>query len=276
MSNLVSIIMPVYPSDKFSIKLFINTLDSILNQTYDNIELVVVLDGGGNKKNIKRVLDILKSKNISCYALDRNYGAQAAMNFGFTVSKGTYVAFHDQDDVSRKDRIQMLMDNIGDDNVIGSYIYSKKPEKTRVKGFDQDSVIRKFEDSKILNNLVKTPAHFGSLLIHRDLFNQVGGFENVLVADSLFCIKLNLLRYYGYNKKLRLLEEPLFTWVRHSGSNTSGKKDLFSKEVHRTRGKISKVAKQIIASAGKPDEIKKLLNIRDNIKTASNAKYTRR
>jgi len=263
MKKLVSIIMPIYPKCGFASDLFVDTVNSIMSQTYKNIEFIPVIDGGGDVRNIKLVKGIMDKYKIKYYEFNKNYGAQAAMNFGFLQSSGEYVAFHDQDDISREDRIDILYENIGDHDAAGSYINVIKPGKIRIKGFDQDLILEKYEK----NGIVNPPAHFGSLIVRRDVFLDVGGFESVLTSDSLFCIKLNLLRYFGYGKKIKMVEEPLFTWIRHAKANTINKK-AFTKSSKQTREFISKAYEQVVSSAGNPKKIKKILQIKDNISGA--------
>lgn len=262
----VSVIMPIYPSAGFSFKLFSSAVNNIISQKNVNLELIPVIDGGGQRDKLKPVFDMLTKKCIKTYVLNKNYGAQCAMNFGFTKSSGRFVAFHDQDDISDIARMNKSVIAIEQEkDMVGSFVGVRNGKNFKIKGFDQDKIIRMFE-----SGIVKPPTHFGTLLLSKDFFSEVGGFENVLVSDSLFCIKSNLLRYYGYGRKLHLIEEPLFTWTKHAGSNTHNKRKIFNRTAEQTRKKISLVYKQIIVNAGNVSEIKKLLHITDNITAARN------
>ncbi len=89
----VSIIVPVYNCEKFISK----CLDSILHQTYSNIEIVIVNDGSTDQS--EEILQKYKEQDerVSCYYQD-NSGPSEARNYGIMKSTGEYLAFIDSDD----------------------------------------------------------------------------------------------------------------------------------------------------------------------------------
>src|SRR5688572_29890187 len=92
----VSIIIPVFnPND-----LLFETLSCIQNQTYKNIEIVLVDDGSTNEKS-KEILNIVKQNypQIKIQTHDLNKGLPAARNTGVRASSGEYVFFIDGDDL---------------------------------------------------------------------------------------------------------------------------------------------------------------------------------
>lgn len=105
---LISVIMPVYNSEKYMKK----TITSILDQSLKNIELILVDDCSTDssisiakkfEKNDARVRVILQEKNS---------GPGAAKNKGISVAKGTYLTFCDADDWIESDMYKVLFDNI--------------------------------------------------------------------------------------------------------------------------------------------------------------------
>ena len=107
MKKLVSIIVPVYNKEKFIDKL----LDTILNQTYKNIEVILVDDGSkdGSLKKCKSY----KDKRIKVIHKE-NGGVSTARNVGLEAATGDYIAFVDADDYIEKDFIKKLITNIKD------------------------------------------------------------------------------------------------------------------------------------------------------------------
>lgn len=100
--GLVSVITPVYNCEKYIDR----TLNSIFNQTYKNIEIVLVDDQSPDKS-----ADIIKSyqkshPEIIYYLQPRNMGAGHARNKALELAKGQYVAFLDADDLWKKDKIE--------------------------------------------------------------------------------------------------------------------------------------------------------------------------
>jgi len=97
--KLVSVIIPNYNSFEF-IK---ETLDSVFNQTYKNIELIIVDDGSSDGS-----FEYIESLDTSYLQLIRNEskGACAARNFGLSLAKGDYIQFLDADDLLGHDKIE--------------------------------------------------------------------------------------------------------------------------------------------------------------------------
>ena len=94
MKNLISIIVPVYNAESF----LDDTINSVLNQTYKNFELLLINDCSTD--NSKKIFDRYKTeKRIRWYDLDHNFGAAASRNKGIKESKGRYICFLDADDL---------------------------------------------------------------------------------------------------------------------------------------------------------------------------------
>lgn len=103
--NKVSLIVPIYNTEKYLNK----CLDSILNSTYQNIEIIIVNDGTQDKS-----MDIVKSykdKRIKIYEKE-NGGLSSARNYGLDKATGKYVIFIDSDDYIDKFMIQVLVSQI--------------------------------------------------------------------------------------------------------------------------------------------------------------------
>ena len=93
--ELVSVIMPTYNGEEF----IAESIDSILNQTYKNLELLITDDNSTSQA----FLDLLdsyaeKDNRIKIFHLDKNYGPGVARNNSIKKAKGRYIAFCDSDD----------------------------------------------------------------------------------------------------------------------------------------------------------------------------------
>ncbi|MGV8815436.1 MAG: glycosyltransferase family 2 protein [Gelidibacter sp.] len=101
-NNLVSVIIPNYNSIEF-IK---ETLDSVFNQSYPNIEVIVVDDSSTDSS-----LAYLESIEANNFILKRNIGkgACAARNFGIQLASGGFIQFLDSDDIISEDKIKKQM-----------------------------------------------------------------------------------------------------------------------------------------------------------------------
>lgn len=107
MEDLVSVIIPVYNSEKY----IGGTIKSILNQTYDNIEIIVIDDGSSDKSAdvIKELINIYGGKKIIKYYYQENSGVSEARNKGIEKANGKYVAFIDSDDLWKITKIEAQM-----------------------------------------------------------------------------------------------------------------------------------------------------------------------
>lgn len=105
---LISVIIPCYNSGN-TIQ---NSIDSVLNQTWKNIELIIVNDGSDDPKTIKILENILSAKVIS----QHNKGLPSARNFGVSKAQGEYIFFLDADDTIGKDTLAELLHVIKQNN----------------------------------------------------------------------------------------------------------------------------------------------------------------
>lgn len=100
----VTVFMPVYNSEKY-----LNTsIDSILNQTYKNFELLIIDDGSTDSS-----MDIINSYNdtrIKVIKNNENKGLPYTRNLGLNLSTGDYIAIMDSDDISYPNRLEKQVD----------------------------------------------------------------------------------------------------------------------------------------------------------------------
>ncbi|MEW9080056.1 glycosyltransferase family 2 protein [Terrisporobacter glycolicus] len=101
-NKLVSIITPVYNSEKY----IEECIKSVINQSYKNIEMIIIDDGStDNSKNIieKYTESFPFIKYIKC---NKNNGVWAARNIGIEKAKGRFISFLDADDLYKKNKIE--------------------------------------------------------------------------------------------------------------------------------------------------------------------------
>src|SRR5574344_2022066 len=99
----VSVIVPVYNVEKYLPK----CLDSLVNQTLQDIEIIVVNDG--TKDNSQKIIDkyAKKYKNIKSY-IKENGGLSDARNYGVAKANGEYISFIDSDDYIDKKMLEKM------------------------------------------------------------------------------------------------------------------------------------------------------------------------
>lgn len=104
MKDLVSIVVPVY-----NVKAYIqNTIESVLNQTYTNWELILVENAStdGTLETVQAYLEAHPDDRIKLYSIPDNIGAAAARNYGMERAGGRFVAYLDSDDLWQPGKLE--------------------------------------------------------------------------------------------------------------------------------------------------------------------------
>lgn len=102
MNELISIITPSYKSEKF----IAQTLESVLSQSYQNWEMIIVDDVSPDNSN-EIIEDYCKRDNrIKLIKLEKNSGPAVARNRAIEEAKGRYIAFLDADDLWKPEKLE--------------------------------------------------------------------------------------------------------------------------------------------------------------------------
>lgn len=105
-NELISIIIPTY-NRKHTIK---DCLESVLNQTYSNLEIIIIDDGSIDGTN--ELINTYHDLRIKYVYKKNNQGVSAARNTGIHLATGNYIAFQDSDDIWYYDKIQKQLDSM--------------------------------------------------------------------------------------------------------------------------------------------------------------------
>lgn len=195
----ISIVIPVYNGEKT----IIDSINSVLNQTYKNFEIIIVDDGSTD--NTKKILKKIKSDKIRYY-YQNNKGQSSARNLGVSKAKGIYVSFNDADDQWNKNKLNIFVDFIN-----------------KVKNKDELGFI--FHDCRITSETFSTKSYFNeminkheikSLTLSRNnkyrildgsilLYHILGGF--FITSPMIFIKKEIFNKFNGYNENLRYAED---------------------------------------------------------------------
>lgn len=207
----VTIIMPIYNTGKY-IK---RCLDSIMRQSYENFELVIVNDGSTD--NSEEIINeyINNYKDKIKYYYKENEGVAIARNYGLDKAEGDYITFIDSDDYVDENMIEKMVNkalSYDYDLTICDLLYVY--EKKTIVG---DSNI--YEDlnnkEQIKNNMVNIiPAMCGKL-IKRELFNNLRFKENIYYEDVEI-----YFRMYPKIDKIGILNEGLYFYIQREDSIT--------------------------------------------------------
>lgn len=207
---LISIIIPVYNSED-SIR---NCLNSILNQTIPNFEVVVINDGSTD--NTLAILEEYAKKysNIKVYSFE-NAGVSVARQRGINLASGEYFIFVDSDDTIESEllfNISLTIDSFPNVDLIRyqSYLVHDAPNKNNERYNFLDSVnvsMSGIEALKLWSRSGKKYAVYWLFAFHRDLFSYISFpkslrcYEDVALIPILIAKanKVVTIDYVGYN-----------------------------------------------------------------------------
>lgn len=108
MEQLVSVIIPVYNAAEY----IEECLDSIIAQTYDKLEIIII-DDGSTDNSVDIIRKYVQTDKRIVTAFQKNSGVSVARNNGLKIANGYYICFIDSDDFIDKDYIEILVNNIG-------------------------------------------------------------------------------------------------------------------------------------------------------------------
>ena len=209
MEKKVSVIIPVHNSSKYLKK----CLDSVLKQTYKNIEVICIENGSKDNS-----LEILKQyKTIKTYSLKES-GISLARNYGIEKAKGDYLYFLDSDDYIKENLIEKLVKKLEKDK--SDLCYAKyysffeeknKIEKTELYTFDI------FNKKEIITNLHNINLGAPKLYKKEIITNNDVTFPlNTKYEDVYF-----VLKYIYFSNKISMVNEYLYYYVIHNNSETT-------------------------------------------------------
>ena len=142
MTEKITVIVPVYNVENYLEK----CLDSLINQTYKNIEIIVINDGSTDNQG-EICQEYAQKDNRIVYIEKENGGLSDARNVGLDKMTGSYVTFIDSDDWIEQDYIETLYKKIVEyqaDIAVGNYILTMKMRKHIISIYMGIPIMRKY------------------------------------------------------------------------------------------------------------------------------------
>ncbi len=200
---LISVIIPVYKVEKYLEK----CVDSVINQTYKNLEIILVDDESPD--NCPKICDEYAKKDKRIKVIHKeNGGVGSARNKGMEKAVGEYITFVDSDDWLEKNFIQEMLFIINKykvDYVTCGYYRVYENKKEIINGNLEEIVI---DSKEYVNKLLNVQNGYGFVhmkLIKKEKISSLRFEEKLVVGeDALFNIQLckNIEKIVIYNKPL--------------------------------------------------------------------------
>lgn len=232
MKDLVSVIISTYKRE-YELE---RAIRSVLNQTYKNIEIIVVDDNGvGTEKQIKVEQNImkryLKYKNIKYIVNKKNIGGSLTRNKGIDEAKGNYISFLDDDDEYYPEKIQKqleLFKKSQKSNLALVYCYTDSYDENNKK---LEEYKYNYTGNCLVDAMCMCIAATSQWMCKKSLIESVGNFTDVpSKQDSTVIIKL-LDKGYEIDR----VPDVLVRYNEHSNDriSTGGPKNIKGEEILR-------------------------------------------
>ena len=184
---LVSIVMPTYRNDK-SLK---ESINSIINQTYKNIELVIVDDNGKKEWNnkVESIINIFKDKiYINLIVNEINQGSAKTRNIGIDAAKGEYITFLDDDDIYLPKKVEMQLRFMQSDsskmNIMDLNIYDDNGKLIRKRRHDYLLEDEDYLKLHLMHHLTGTD----TLMFKKNYLLEIGKFDEIDMGDEFYLV----------------------------------------------------------------------------------------
>ena len=187
---LVSVIIPAYRVAPF----IRETLDSVLAQTFNNYEIILINDGSPDTEELEKQIEAYT--HLITYLQQPNQGAGAARNAGLRVARGEFVAFLDGDDLwlpeFLRDQLALIMDGGGYDLVYADAVNLQGATISRITNMD----VNPSEGPVTADSLISGKCNVitSSVIARRNLILEEGLFDENFPNSQDFDLWLRLAK----------------------------------------------------------------------------------
>ena len=195
---LISIVIPTFDRSELAQ----GAIKNVLNQSYNNFEVIVVEDGSST--GLDEFIKGLGNEKVIYASHETNRGLAASRNTGMNLSKGDYIAFLDDDDRWLKDKLMMQVDIMQRSNNPKIMVYCRNvPEKSKRYSSGQIRNIKGPMSDYIFQGFLLPSS---SILMHTSALKSIGGHSTDLISCIDHDIWMKLARK-GFH--MDLVEEGL-------------------------------------------------------------------
>lgn len=228
----ISVLMTVYKENEEELR---ESFESIINQTYKNLEIIVVIDFPDETWR-KELIEQYKDKRVKLILNEKNIGLPLSLNKALKVATGDYYARMDADDISTLDRFEKQLEYIEkeDCDLVGSYM------QYFYEGKDQQLGIYPTKSENICKLLkYKSCVLHPTWLAKPEVFKELNGYRNIFSCEDYDF----LLRASIYGFRLANYPEVLYKCRLSPNSisrSNAGKQELISELLRKgyKKGKV--------------------------------------
>lgn len=216
---LISVIIPTYKRRYLVLE---RAIKSVIAQTFKNIEIIIVDDSPDDysyREEIKFNIQLLNDERIYYHQHKQTMGACAARNTGVQYSKGTYLAFLDDDDEWLPKKLEKQFDRAKETGATlitcSSYIIKFRQNDIRSKRIRRIKRISGYVfDHLILSNFIGSTSY---VFLERRVFVSCGGFDVHMKASQDYDLWLRISKEF----KINYVDCPLVNYFLHEDERIS-------------------------------------------------------
>lgn len=213
------IVTAIVTTYKRSTEIVRRALLSIVNQTYNNLEIILVNDCPEDSSLAKALESLCNNfdRTVMYLPMKKNAGANAARNYGASIAKGEFIAFLDDDDEWSSNKIELQMQKMLDNDVgivyCNTWVNSEKLHNITIH-YKNERPEGNLYDRLFRGNVIGSTSF---PLIRKKAFNEVGGFNEEVPALQDMELWLRIAKRYqvGY------IHEPLGIYYFYKGERIS-------------------------------------------------------
>ena len=211
----ISVIVPIYNN----IKYLKRCIDSIINQTYSNLEIILINDGSTDGS--AQICDHYKEIDRRVIVIHtNNEGVAKARNKGLKTASGDFITFVDSDDFIDRKMYEILLKNIIDEKAdivqCGYYRTDESGNIILARRLKEEIVEGRYENSYFYARGDNTTNYVVNKLYRKDIIDNLFFPETVVSEDFVFNVKA----YYN-SERTMVISEPLYFYVDNKSSVTN-------------------------------------------------------
>jgi len=186
----ISVIIPIYNVDSYIAK----CLESVINQSYKNLEIIIINDGSTDKT--KDICEhYANTDNRIVLVNQNNQGISMARNKGLDMAAGEYIGFVDGDDWIDRDMYELLYKNLckyDSDISMCKFVFINENGDLLYQRYDlQERSVIYLENQEKMSNFIESEKNYlWNKLYKKDLFNHIRFPKNKLFEDVFISCKL--------------------------------------------------------------------------------------
>lgn len=190
---VVSVVIPTYNRAH----MIVRAINSVLNQTYKDLEIIVVDDA--SQDNTEVVVKSFDDERIQYFRHDKNRGGSAARNTGIKASRGAYIALLDSDDEWFPEKLEKQVNKFNDTAVEVGAVYCGFQSIIETTGQRIEEHMPTLRGDIAVDLFKGCPFNTSQLLIRKECFQKTGMFDEAFPACQDWDMWIRFSQYFEFD-----------------------------------------------------------------------------